>query len=221
MKVKDLSKDLNITNKELITFLKESGYSVSSHMQNLTDEMISDANERFSSGTTTNVDTFDDVPQKPIINEEREVKHFKPDDLIPCRSVTPWSLVTIGVDRSTVYKWPNYGDIEYVSYRDLQSLRSKPIIKAPKIIIDDPDLCYQWRRDLGDTYKHFLGVEYPEEFFDLPDYKFEEMLKNSPRVIKEVLKVTAMSMIRNENYPPLSKVIMIDNILGTCIKDFL
>ena len=30
-----------------------------------------------------------------------------------------------------------------------------------------------------------------------------------------------MAMIRAENYPSISKIILIDKILGTCIKDFL
>ena len=143
------------------------------------------------------------------------------DDLIPCRSVTPWELIALGNDRKTVYHWSGYGDVDYIKYSDLQSLRRKDLIKAPKVIIEDADLCYQWRRELGDTYKHFLKVEYPEEFFDLSDSKFEDLLKNAPNVLKEVIKVTAMNMIKNENYPSVVKLTLVDEILGTCLKEFL
>lgn len=38
MKVYELAKELGITPKELISFLRENGYKVSSHMQKLDDD---------------------------------------------------------------------------------------------------------------------------------------------------------------------------------------
>ena len=229
MKVNELSKNLDITNKELISFLKEKGYKISSHMQNLNDGMINLATEYFSKPKF--VEETDDeekneqaeVKSKSFKIEELDMgtKTFKPDDMIPCRSVTPWKLNALGVDKNTVYHWGYFNDVDYVAYRDLQALRRSEYITKPKIIIEDADLCYQWRRELGDTYKYFLGVEYPEEFFDLNDNEFEKLLKQAPDVVKEVIKVTAMNMIRNENYPTIQKLSLIDNILGTCLKEFI
>ena len=45
MKVFELSNELNVNNKELITFFKEKGFKVSSHLQNITDEMIDCVNK--------------------------------------------------------------------------------------------------------------------------------------------------------------------------------
>lgn len=225
MKVKDLSVELELTNKELITFLKENGYAISSHMQNLNDEMIDKARERFAKKEKVKEEvatkTLSDVTREIKEMSVEEVKRFNPDDLIPCKSVTPWELVAVGMDKNTVYHWNGYGDVDYVSYRDLQSFRRKDLIKKPKVIIEDADLCYQWRRELGDTYKYYLGVEYPEEFFDLTDREFEKLLRVAPNTIKEVIKFTAMNMVRNQNYPTLQKLTLVDEILGTCIKDFL
>ena len=225
MKVKDLSVELELTNKELITFLKENGYAISSHMQNLNDEMIDKARERFAKKEKVKEEvatkTLSDVTREIKDMSVEEVKRFNPDDLIPCKSVTPWELVAVGMDKNTVYHWNGYGDVDYVSYRDLQSFRRKDLIKKPKVIIEDADLCYQWRRELGDTYKYYLGVEYPEEFFDLTDREFEKLLRVAPNTIKEVIKFTAMNMVRNQNYPTLQKLTLVDEILGTCIKDFL
>ena len=229
MKINELSKELNITNKDLITFLKENGFKVSSHMQNASDEMIDISKENFINKAKENDYSTDDNDEENVSFtkmrdkkiEEYIPKNFAPDDKIPCRSVTPWKLVGIGADRTTVYNWSGYGDVDYVTYRDLQSMRRKDIIKKPKIIIEDADLCYQWRRELGDAYKYFLDVEYPEEFFDLSDDKFRKLLNQAPNVVKEVIKFTAMNMVRNENYPTVHKLSIIDELLGTCIKDFL
>lgn len=224
MKVNELSKELGVTNKELIDFLKKNGYKVSSHMQSVTDEMIDLARENLVSTKVeeeTEKDIDNIIPKKEKPEVKVETKTFKPDDVIPCRSVTPWKLNALGVDRRTVYHWEYYGDVDYLTYRDLQALRRTNYITKPKILIEDPDLCYQWRRELGDTYKYFLGVEYPEEFFDLSDSDFEKLLKQAPDTVKEVIKVTAMNMIKNENYPTIQKLTLIDNILGTCLKEFI
>ena len=49
----------------------------------------------------------------------------------------------------------------------------------------------------------------------------EETLKDAPNVMKEVIKTTAISMIRGENYPSIQKLTLIDLILGTCLKEFI
>lgn len=228
MKVNDLSKELNVTNKDLISYLKENDFKISSHNQNVTDEMIDLARDYFSKVQEVPEEEIDDTtnvkvePKTKVKKQEAYVpKTFAPDDRIACRSVTPWKLVEIGADRTTIYNWSGYGDVDYVTFKDLQSMRRKDIIKNTKIVIEDADLCYQWRRELGDTYKYFLSVEFPEEFFDLSDDKFKKLLIDAPDVVKEVIKFTAMNMVRNENYPTVQKLTIIDEILGTCIKDFL
>lgn len=225
MKVYELKNEFDgITNGDLIKFFKNNGFKVASHNQNVTDEMIDLARENFAQKVEEVVETVEvetKSSKKDITSEVKETKTFKPDDMIACRSVTPYKLIALGVDKNTVYNWSGYGDIDYLTYRDLQALRRTEYITKPLIIIEDADLCYQWRRELGDTYKYFLGVEYPEEFFDKADGEFEKLLNNSPDVVKEVIKTTAMNMIRNENFPTVQKLRLIDDILGTCLKEFL
>ena len=224
MQVKDLSSELNIQNKDLIAFLKDKGFKVSSHMQNVTDEMIELAREQFPKKEEEIVEEVkEEEPIKKTKKEvpERPIKKFDLNDMISCKSVVPYHLVTVGNDGRTVYNWEYYGDVEYVRYGDLQGLRRKKIVTAPLILIEDADLCYQWRRELGDTYKYYLTVDYLEEFFDLSDDKFEELLKDAPATLKDVIEITAMSMIRNENYPSVKKIKIIDEVLGTCISEFL
>lgn len=226
MKVNELSNSLNIKNKDLIDFLKSKGYAVKSHMQAVTDEMIDVATAHFTTVKEEKVEelneTIDEVEEiKKETVEKKTEKVFKPDDIIPCKCVVPYQVIALGVDKNTIYNWNYYGDIEYVTYRDLQSWRRTDYITKPLIIIEDADLCYNWRRELGETYKYFLGVEYPEEFFDLPDSKFIKYLTTAPDVIKDLIKTTAYSMIRNENYPSVQKLNLIDEYLGTCLRELL
>lgn len=222
MLVRELSSELSITNKELISFLRENKFNVSSHNQKITDEMIDLARNHFST-------VKEDVLEEEIIEETEVVKNdikvstkkFMPEDMILCKSVVPWKLNALGADRRTVYHWEYFGDEEYVKFSDLQAMRRHNIITKPKILIQDSDLLYQWRRELSDVYKHYLNVEYPEEFFDLNDEKFRALLTKAPETLREVIRVTCLSMIKNDNAPSINKIRMIDEILNTCIMEFI
>ena len=223
MKIFELAKELGITPKELIAFFRKHDYSVSSHMQKATDEMIDLARKEIVVSKDAKKETRinEKSETKKIIPENKVHKSYNPDDEIPCKSVTPWKLTAVGVDKHTIYHWEYFGDIEYLKYRDLQALRRTEYITKPNILIMDADLRSQWGRELGDTYKYFDNIEYPEEYFDKTDEEFEELLNKAPTWLGEIIKTTAMAMIRAENYPYISKIILIDKILGTCIKDFL
>lgn len=227
MKIADLAKSLNIESKVLIDYLKTKGFQVKSHMQKATDEMIKIATEHFEEvQKSTNTET---VAKKTNSDEVKEVskpsvstgRKYEPTELIPCKSVTPCELVLVGVDKTTVYHWNYFGDVDYVTYRDLQSWRRNESIVAPLILIEDPELCYQWRNDLKNAYENYLGIEYPEEFFELPDDEFADKLRKANPTFKDVIKITAINMINNTNYPSIQKLTIIDDILGTCIKDFI
>ena len=226
MKVFELSKEFGVTNKELIDYLKSKGFKVSSHSQNLTDEMIDDARSNF---VKKEKEVKEETPKEQETSKKqtkknvpiRNAKVFSPDEVIVCRSLVPWYMEAEGVDKKTLFKWPGFGDVDYVPYRDLQSWRRKPIITEGKIFIEDPDLCEQWKHDLGKSYQNYVGIEYAEEFFDKSDDEFESMLRDASETFKEVIKYTAYDMIRNENYPSLQKIAIIDKVLGTGIKDFL
>lgn len=222
MKVFELSKEFGVTNKELIDYLKSKGFKVSSHSQNLTDEMIEITRSDFVKEKNEE-ETKKETSKKPAKKSVpvRNTKVFAPDDVIICRSLVPWYMEAEGIDKKTLFKWPGFGDVDYVPYRDLQSWRRKPIITEGKIFIEDPDLCDQWKHDLGKSYQNYVGIEYAEEFFDKSDDEFESMLKDASETFKEVIKYTAYDMIRNENYPSLQKIAIIDKVLGTGIKDFL
>lgn len=223
MKVFELSNELNVNNKELITFFKEKGFKVSSHLQNITDEMIDLARSEIKPTKIQNEEKKETHKKNEDKNNtaKRSTKVFKADDEIVCKSVTPWKLTAVGVDKNTVYHWEYFGDVDYVKYRDLQALRRTDYITKPNIIIMDEDLRSQWSRELGDVYKYFDGIDYPEEYFDKSDDEFEDILKNAPHWIIDIIKTTAVMMVKNENYPSLNKIKLIDDIVGTCIKEFL
>lgn len=228
MIINELSKELKATNKELISYLKSEGFKAHSHMQTATDEMIESARAHFIKDEIDS-EAIEDVVEEPTDVEKHSDRKpvRKPprkialDEYITCKSVTPWKLVDLSVDKNVVYVWDHFGAEEDVMYRDLQAWRKKDIITAPQIIIEDDDIREAWKQDMTDTYKALVGVEYPEELFDMEDSKFEEFLRKSSPTVREIIKVTAISMIHNENYPSLPKILVIDSVLNTDLKDFL
>lgn len=124
-------------------------------------------------------------------------------------------------DHSRIYEWQAWGDEEQVRYDDLLSWRKKDIVTQPKILIQDADLVAQWSKDIGDAYKPFIGVDYPEELFRLSDKNFEQLLRTGNRTVRQIIQVTAMSMIKAENYPEVQKIKMIDDVTRSCLMDFL
>lgn len=221
MKINDLSKEFGVTNKELIDLLKANGYPAKSHLQTVEPEW-----EEYVRNNLVVKEVVSEE-NKSVVNKEptasRPKKTYSPDELIPCRSITPWRVIDTGVDKNSgvIYNWSGFGDIEYVTYRDLQYLKRRDIIKNGMIVIEDEDLCMEWSRELGEYNKNLIGIEYPEELFELNDSEFESLLTNSSETYKEVVKYTAMNMIHNGNYPTVQKITIIDNVLGTCIKEFL
>lgn len=222
MKIAELSKELNITNKELIEFLNSEELMVAkSHLQNIPDDIISVVKKKFTPIEESSVK--DSKKEKKSVEHKTIVadKKYSPDDMIPCKSNSASVLVMIGVDKTTVYRWNSFGDVEYVAYKDLQSWRRKSIIREGKLAILDDYICNLWDKEIGEFNKYFKDIEYPEEFFEYPDDKFEKILQEAPSSVIEVIKTTAMSMIHNTNYPTVQKITLMDSILGTCIKDFL
>lgn len=225
MKINELAKELGIKNKDLITYLREAGFSsVSSHVQVASEDMIAMAHKHFDAPNETVKEPEKEIPKKPVVEkpvEEKPLKQFKLDDMIPCRSVTPYGVTLESPDKTMIYRWKNWGDVEMVRYKDLQSWRRNAIVTNPMILIEDADLVEQWKRDIGDIYKPFIGVEYPEELFDLSDDDFENLLRTGSRTVKQIIATVAMTMIRAENYPDVRKLRIIDDVLGTMLMQVL
>lgn len=227
MKIGELSKELGIKNKELITYLREAGFSsVSSHVQVASEDMIAMAHKYFDAPkeTVKVSEPKKEASKQPVVEkpvEKKPLKQFKLDDMIPCRSVTPYGITLESPDKTVIYRWKNWGDVEMVRYKDLQSWRRNAIVTDPMILIEDADLVEQWKRDIGDVYKPYIGVEYPEELFDMSDDDFEKLLRTGNRTVKQIIATTAMSMIRAENYPDVRKLRIIDDVLGTMLMQVL
>ena len=173
-----------------------------------------------------------DVIDEEIVENEIKVKEPKTEtsrkinkvthdqnELILCRSVRFGELILIGPKTHMRYSWANEGDVREVEYQDLVSWRAlhSKYLFEPMIIIEDEDICEEWKADLGELYEDLKQVDL-KEMFKLPHRQFVAQLKQLPEGMKSTIQNMAYSMIQDGSLYDLRTIKAIDEILGTELK---
>lgn len=152
---------------------------------------------------------------KPAPKKVNKVKH-DPNELVLCRSVRFGGLRLIGPKTRMAYTWANEGDVREVEYQDLLSWRAlrSPYLFKPMIIIEDEEICEEWKADLGELYTELQQIDL-KAMFKLPHRQFVSQLKKLPEGIKSTVQNMAYSMIQDGSLYDLRIIKSIDEILGT------
>ena len=176
------------------------------------EEIVTNENEVVESES---VDQQDAVAQPKKVNKP---KH-DPNELIMCRSVRFGELRLIGPKTHMPYSWSNEGDVREVEYQDLVSWRAlhSRYIFDPMIVIEDEDICEEWKADLGDLYENVKSIDL-KELFKLPHRQFVSQLKQLPDTMKYSVQNMAYAMIQDGSLYDLRTIKAIDEILGTELK---
>ena len=152
---------------------------------------------------------------KPAPKKVNKPKH-DPNELILCRSVRFGELRLIGPKTRMPYSWANEGDVREVEYQDLVSWRAlhSRYLFEPMIIIEDEELCEEWKADLGELYNGINQIDI-KEMFKLPQRQFVSQLKKLPAGMKSTVQNMAYAMIQDGSLYDLRTIRAIDEILGT------
>ena len=152
---------------------------------------------------------------KPAPKKVNKPKH-DPSELILCRSVRFGELILIGPKTKMRYSWSNEGDIREVEYQDLVSWRAlhSRYLFDPMIIIEDEDICEEWKADLGKLYEKVQEIDL-KEMFKLPHRQFMAQLKKLPESMKSSVQNMAYAMVQDGTLYDLRIIKGIDEILGT------
>ena len=160
---------------------------------------------------------------KETVEKKKEVRKFEPGDMILCRCVRPNKVVFHSTKTDTRYEFGGYGDVNEVDYSDLLKLKSSrsPILFQPKILIEDEDLREQWKRDLESVSHEYEGVYNTEEIFEKTPDEFETYLRKASNGVKDLVRLCAINLIRQEKLTDLRLIRIIDDVLGTKYKEFI
>lgn len=166
-------------------------------------------------------DEIEVVEEVKPVKKVNKPKH-DPSEFISCRSVVFGKLILIGPKTNMRYIWANEGDIRDVEYQDLVSWKAlgSKYLFAPLIIIEDEDICEEWKSDLGKLYEEVQAVDL-KELFNLPIRQFTAQLKKLPASMKSSVQNMAYAMIKDKTLDSLRKIETIDEILGTELKTMI
>lgn len=165
--------------------------------------------------TSTQTEEVVEEVVKPAVKKVNKAKH-DPSELVRCRSVRFGELRLIGPKTQMPYSWANEGDIREVEYQDLVSWRAlhSSYLFDPMIIIEDEDICEEWKADLGKLYAKVQEVDL-KEMFKLPYRQFMAQLNKLPESMKSSVQNMAYAMVQDGTLYDLRIIKGIDEALGT------
>ena len=174
---------------------------------------------------TKNKTSVEDVIEEEVIKEVKpnQKKANKPKheagELIPCRSVRFGELRLIGPKTRMPYSWANEGDVREVEYQDLLSWKAlgSKYLYEPMIIIEDEDICEEWKADFGKLYDDLQQIDL-KALFKLPLGRFKAQLQKLPTGMKSTVQNMAYAMIQDGTLYDLRTIKTIDEVLGTELK---
>lgn len=208
MQIKDLSKELKVTNKELIAFLNDNGFDLKNHMSTVTDEMVELAKGMF---------------EQPIeevkVEKTFETKKWEQTTPVLCRSVCPGWLGVTGLRSGQYYTFQAPGDECEIEYGDLFALKNKrsDYIFKPLFIIEDEELLEEPRwKDVSQFYsEQVYGMEDIDAALNMPVSSFESTLTRLPKGLMKALLVEVAERIENKTFDSINKIRIIDRVCGT------
>lgn len=165
--------------------------------------------------TSTQTEDIVEEVVKPTTKKVNKPKH-DPNELVVCRSVSFGELMLIGPKTHMRYSWANEGDVREVEYQDLVSWRAlhSRYLFDPMIIIEDEEICEEWKADLGKLYDNVQEVNL-KEMFKLPYRQFMAQLKKLPESMKSSVQNMAYAMVQDGTLYDLRIIKGIDETLGT------
>ena len=215
MKVYELAKQLNRKSSEVMTVLKEFGVDVKSANMSLTEEQEDMIRSEFIEEKTI-IETIEET--KAEAPKRKTDADYRPDEMIPCRSVFAGTLIFTGDHTGMSYTFNGMGDRRMIEYQDLKAgmLQQKPSMYKPKFIIEDADLIndVHWV-DIKEVYEKMYDQKDLEKILELPNPKFREVYATLPITAKETIITIIATRIENGTFENFNKAKIIDEISGT------
>lgn len=214
MKLFELAKDLGVKSTVIKDILNENGEEIKSFNTILTEEQIEFVKYELSALSTITVEetVIEEAPKK------KKDSDYRPDEMIPCRSVYPGVLIFTGDHTKMNYTFNGIGDRRMIEYQDLKAgmLQAKPSMFKPLFIIEDYDLiCDDHWAELKAIYDGMYEVKDLEKMLSLPNDKFKQQFSVLPVVAKEIIKTIVATKIEDGTFENYNKAKIIDEICGT------
>lgn len=157
------------------------------------------------------------VEKTEVDVNETEKRVFQPEDLIPCKSITPGELLMEGYKTHFVYKWADYDDVQDVEYQDLMydiRIQGRSFSKYPRFVILDNDFVEQ-NPVLNEIYSKIYTIADLRKILDMSPNEIKKVVETLPQGAKESLKMIASTAVHNGTFDSLNKIKVLDELLDT------
>lgn len=225
MKIFKLAKELNMQSKDVVNLLKETGEEKVTHMTELSDEQIEFIKSEVS--TIAAIKEQEKIEKLEMLEKENTIEKvdkkktdadYRPDEMIPCRSVFAGILVFTGAHTGMSYKFNGMGDRRNIEYQDLKAglLEQKSSMFNPDFIIEDSNLIddEHWY-ELKEVYENMYDEKDIKKVMELPTRNFEEAFAKLPITAKNSIITMIATQIENGTFEQYNKAKIIDKICGT------
>lgn len=219
MKVFELAKELKVQSKELVALLKESGEEAT-HMSILTHDQIEFLRSEFDTVAMLKEEEKQEKQEalQYEFNKKKSDAEYKPDDMIPCRSVFPGILVFSGAHTGMTYTFRGIGDRRNIEYQDLKAalLEQKSSMFNPDFVIEDANLIEDehWS-ELKLVYEDMYDEKDIKRVLDLPTRNFKEAFQQLPVTAKNTIITMIATQIENGTFEQYNKAKIVDEVCGT------
>lgn len=139
---------------------------------------------------------------KPVSNKV-EIDRF---EMIPVMNATNGSLVYFSRKTGAEWNWSEYGDIEYMEYQELLSMRTahRRFFDEPFIIVMD-DIAVE-ALGLTKMYENIRSPEQIDVIFKMNQTEFEEVVEKSPKGIKHLIVSRAKKLYGSGELDSVKKI---------------
>jgi hypothetical protein len=135
------------------------------------------------------------------------------DSLIACYNITSGNLIYISRKNGLQTVWSNYGDVEYIDFAELLTMKaSQPkFLNEPWIFVEDEEVVNQL--GLKEVYKNIIPVHEVDDFFNLNVNQAREILPKLPKGMKELISDKARKGIQNGELSNLQLIRLLEQEL--------
>jgi ribosomal protein S13 len=203
MKIFELSKEINIENKELIKICTDIGLEVKSHMSVLTDEQVQMVKDSVGENVNNNDTSKPQETLEKIKSVQNIETQWKPDlnRMICVKNISRGKLIYKS-KRQMGYtiEWAKKGDTNYIELGEFVSLKNtdKRFVTEPWIrIIEDDEIEILKYANILQYYREILGIDNVADILKLDFNSFKKKFDKLPQGYKNTVVEYAADMIKN------------------------
>jgi len=152
-------------------------------------------------------DVSDKEPEKP----KRKVQR---DDIVSIMNTTTGKVLYKSKKTGAEWVLTEYGDTDQIEVSELITMKNAHprYLKEPWLMILDDDVVNYL--GLSKLYKNVLDPDELDELFKISNKKFEKILKDAPRGMKQLIVGTAKQKLENGTFDSIKKKELIEETFG-------